>query len=64
MYEADKYLYVSGAYLSHTISIFKMAPNGALDEVMGSPYPIPSSAGKTPEQHAYLGLTGFEKWYK
>jgi 6-phosphogluconolactonase (cycloisomerase 2 family) len=64
MYEADRCLYVSGAYLSHTISFFKMLPNGALDEMQGSPYAIPTSAGKTPEQHAYLGLTGFEKWSK
>lgn len=33
----------------------------ALIEESGSSYRVPSSVGKTKEQHAYLGLTGFEK---
>jgi len=61
MYQADDYLYVSGAFQTHTLSVFKMSNSGALNELSGSPYAVPSSIGKTKEQHAYLGLTGFEK---
>lgn len=57
----DGYLYVSGAFQTHSVAVFKMAASGSLSEVSGSPYAIPSSAGKTKEQHAFLGLTGFEK---
>lgn len=35
--------------------------SGALTEVSGSPFAIPSSVGKTKEQHAFLGFTDFEK---
>jgi hypothetical protein len=55
----DGYLYVAGAFQSHTITTYKKASNGALTEVAGSPYAVPSSVGKTKVQHAYLGLTGF-----
>jgi 6-phosphogluconolactonase (cycloisomerase 2 family) len=62
MYETPGgYLYVLGAFQSHSVTIFKMGANGALTEEAGSPYRIPSSGGKTKEQHAFLGLTGFEK---
>lgn len=62
MYQtSDGYLYVAGSFQTHTIAVFKMAGSGALSETSGSPYAVPSSAGKTKEQHAYLGLTGFEK---
>ncbi len=57
----DGYLYVSGAFQTHAVAVFKMAASGALTEVSGSPFAIPSSAGKTKEQHAFLGFTGFEK---
>jgi len=57
----DGYLYVSGAFQTHSVAVFKMAASGALTEVSGSPYAIPSSVGKTKEQHAFLGFTGFEK---
>jgi 6-phosphogluconolactonase (cycloisomerase 2 family) len=57
----DGNLYVVGAYQSHTVSTFKVSPNGTLSEVTNSPYAIPSSAGKTKDQHAFLGLTGFDK---
>lgn len=57
----DGYLYVAGAFQSHSVTTFKMAADGSLTEVSGSPYYIPSSLGKTKEQHAFLGLTGFEK---
>lgn len=57
----DGYLYVSGAFQTHSVAVFKMASSGALTEVSGSPFAIPSSAGKTKEQHAFLGFTGFEK---
>ncbi|MEP6467205.1 MAG: beta-propeller fold lactonase family protein, partial [Parafilimonas sp.] len=55
------YLYVSGAFQSHTISIFKMNGDGSLTERSGSPYHIPSSAGKTSDEQSFLGLTGFDK---
>jgi hypothetical protein len=62
MYETPgNFLYVLGAFQSHSISIFKVAANGSLSEESGSPYRIPSSAGKTKDQQAFLGLTGFEK---
>jgi 6-phosphogluconolactonase (cycloisomerase 2 family) len=57
----DGYLNVVGAYQSHTVTTFRIAANGSLSEVAGSPYSIPSSAGKTKEQQAFLGLTGFDK---
>jgi len=56
----DGYLYVSGAFQTHSVAVFKMAASGALTEVSGSPYAIPSSVGKTKDQHAFLGFTGFE----
>ncbi len=57
----DGYLYVSGAFQTHAVAVFKMAASGALTEVSGSLYAIPSSVGKTKDQHAFLGFTGFEK---
>ncbi len=62
IHEAGGYLYVSGAFQSHTISIFKRNENtGALSETSASPYHIPSVAGKTKEQVAFMGLTGFDR---
>ncbi len=61
MYQAGDYLYVSGAFQTHAIAAYKTAGSGALTEISGSPYAVPSSVGRTKEQHAYLGLTGFEK---
>lgn len=61
MYETKGYLHVLGALESHTITTFKTSPDGVLSEIAGSPYHIPSSVGKTVEQHAFLGLTGFDK---
>lgn len=62
LHEGGGYLFVSGAFKSHSISTFsKNESTGALTEISSSPYAIPSSAGKTKEQHAFLGLTGFEK---
>ncbi|GAB2576521.1 lactonase family protein [Spirosoma areae] len=55
------FLYVLGAYQSHSVSTFKVAANGSLAEESSSPYRVPSSVGKTKDQHAFLGLTGFEK---
>jgi len=57
----DGYLYVSGAFQSHTVTTFKTSLSGMLSEVAASPYYVPTSFGKTKEQHAYLGLTGFDK---
>ncbi|MEP6948096.1 MAG: hypothetical protein ABI863_02425 [Ginsengibacter sp.] len=62
IHEAGCYLYVSGAFQSHTISIFKRNENtGAITETSSSPYHIPSVAGTTSMQVAFLGLTGFDK---
>jgi 6-phosphogluconolactonase (cycloisomerase 2 family) len=58
---ADGYLYVSGAFQSHTIATFRTSATGMLSEVMASPYYVPTSKGKSKEQHAYLGLTGLDK---
>jgi 6-phosphogluconolactonase (cycloisomerase 2 family) len=57
----DGYLYVSGAFHTHTLTTFSVGANGALSEVSGSPYPVPSSFWMIGAQQAYLGLTGFEK---
>ena len=62
MYQTrDGYLYAAGSFQTHSIATFKTQSSGALTEISGSPYVVPSSIGKTKEQHAYLGLTGFEK---
>ncbi len=61
IYDAGGYLYVSGAFQSHSITIFKIGNDGALSERYGSPYHIPSSAGKSKEEQAFLGLTGFDR---
>ncbi|MEJ7680999.1 MAG: hypothetical protein WKG06_24735 [Segetibacter sp.] len=58
---SDGYLYVSGAFQSHTLTTFKTSASGKLSEVTGSPYYVPASQGKSKEEHAYLGLTGFDK---
>lgn len=58
---ADGFLYVSGAFQSHSLSIFKTSPSGTLSEIAGSPYYIPTSKGKTKEEQSFLGLTGFDK---
>lgn len=57
----DGYLFVAGAFQSHTVTTFKIGSGGSLAEITGSPYAIPSSAGKTKDQQAFLGLTGFDK---
>ncbi len=61
IHQSADYLYVSGAYQSHTIAAFKISGSGTLTEIQGSPYAVPSSVGKTKDQHAYLGLVGFDK---
>lgn len=62
MHEAGGFLYVSGAFISHSISTFRRnASTGALTEIPSSPYHIPSVAGKTHDQVAFMGLTGFDK---
>jgi hypothetical protein len=61
LHEADGYLYNTGAYQSHTVSTFRTSASGVLTEVDNSPYYVPSSIGKSKEEHAYLGLTGFNK---
>jgi hypothetical protein len=37
-----------------------MAASGALTEVSGSLYAIPSSVGKIKDQHTFLGFTGWK----
>ena len=58
---SDGYLYNVGAYQSHTVSTFRTSASGVLTEVANSPYYVPTSIGKSKEEHAYLGLTGFDK---
>ncbi|MEJ7740823.1 MAG: hypothetical protein WKF97_25680 [Chitinophagaceae bacterium] len=60
----DGYLYVAGSFQSHTITTFKTSMSGMLSEVANSPYYIPTSKGKSKDQHAYLGLTGFDRYGK
>lgn len=61
MYQTpDDYLYVAGLQ-THGVSIFRIGADGARTEEPGSPYAIPSSAGTTSDQQAFIGLTGFEK---
>jgi hypothetical protein len=58
-----KHFYVSGALMSHTISIYVVGPDGTLTEVAASPYKVPSShpggENVSPMSQAYLGLTGY-----
>ncbi|MBA2250004.1 MAG: hypothetical protein H0W12_07405 [Chitinophagaceae bacterium] len=62
IHEAGGYLFVSGAFQSHSISTFRRNEStGALTEIPSSPYFIPSVAGKTSDQVAFMGLTGFDK---
>lgn len=62
LYQAsDGYLYVSGAFKTHSVAAFRVGGNGALTELPASPYRVPSSAGKTDMEHAFIGLTGFDK---
>jgi len=58
---SDGFLFVSGAFQSHTIATFKTSASGMLSEIMHSPYYVPTSKGKTKEEHAFLGLTGIDK---
>jgi hypothetical protein len=57
----DGYLYNTGAFQSHTVSTFRTSASGALTEIQNSPYYVPTSRGKSSAEHAYLGLTGFDK---
>ena len=61
LYETPGYLYALGAFQSHAIATFRTSASGTLTETANSPYPIPSSVGKTKMQQDFLGLTGFEK---
>jgi hypothetical protein len=58
---SDGYLYNSGAFQSHSVSTFRTSMRGVLTEIARSPYYVPSSIGKSKDEHAYLGLTGFDK---
>jgi 6-phosphogluconolactonase (cycloisomerase 2 family) len=58
---SDGYLYNAGAFQSHSVSTFRTSASGVLTEIGHSPYYVPSSIGKSKEEHAYLGLTGFDK---
>ncbi|MDQ6762323.1 MAG: hypothetical protein M3015_06820 [Bacteroidota bacterium] len=55
------FLYVNGAFQSHSVTVFKMQGDGSLIEQPGSPYHIPSSAGKTSMEQSFIGLIGFDK---
>ncbi|MEO7802543.1 MAG: hypothetical protein ABIR81_11105, partial [Ginsengibacter sp.] len=57
----DGHLFVSGAFQSHTVTTFNTSSSGALSEISNSPYYVPTSFGKSKEDHSYLGLTGIDK---
>jgi hypothetical protein len=61
LHEAGGYLYNTGAFQSHTVSTFRTSMSGVLTEIARSPYYVPTSIGKSKDEHAYLGLTGFDK---
>ncbi|MCZ6791070.1 MAG: beta-propeller fold lactonase family protein [Candidatus Dadabacteria bacterium] len=58
-----KYFYVSGALMSHTISIYDVDASGLLTEVESSPYEVPSShpngENVGADSQAFLGLVGY-----
>lgn len=57
----DGHLFVTGAFQSHTVTTFSTSSNGTLTEINHSPYYVPTSFGKSKEDHSYLGLTGIDK---
>ena len=58
-----RHFYVSGALMSHTISIYDVDAGGLLSEVESSPYEVPSShpggVNVRADSQAYLGLVGY-----
>ena len=57
------YFYVSGALMSHTISIYAVDSEGLLTELESSPYAVPSShpdgVNVGADSQAFLGLVGY-----
>jgi len=57
------YFYVSGALMSHTISIYAVDSEGLLTELESSPYAVPSShpdgVNVGADSQAFLGLIGY-----
>ncbi len=57
------YFYVSGALMSHTISIYAVDREGLLTELESSPYAVPSShpdgVNVEADSQAFLGLVGY-----
>lgn len=59
----NKYFFVTGPLMSHTISIYEVDSHGLLTESEFSPFLVPSAypggVNVLPESQAFLGLVGF-----
>lgn len=58
----EKYFFVLGPLMTHSISIYSIEANGLLNEVSSSPFLVPSAhpggINVSPESQAFLGLVG------
>ncbi len=63
----NKYAYVSGAYNTHTMTIYDVLPGGGILERHNSPYEVPAShpnGGNVDNtKHAYLGFIAYPESY-
>jgi len=63
MTEDNKYFYVNGPLMSHTVSIYEVDSDGFLTEIASSPFLVPSAhpggVNVSPESQAFLGLVGY-----
>ncbi|NIT61206.1 MAG: hypothetical protein GWN00_34880 [Aliifodinibius sp.] len=59
----ERYFFVTGPLMSHTISIYELNPEGFLTEADFSPFLVPSAhpggVNVSPESQAFLGLVGY-----
>ena len=63
----NQYAYVSGAYNTHTMTVFDVLAGGGVLERQHSPYPVrsshPGGRNVSNTKHAYLGLIGYPESY-
>ncbi len=63
----NKYAYVSGAYNTHTMTVYDVLAGGGVLERHNSPYEIrasrPEGKNVSNTKHAYLGLIGYPESY-
>ena len=63
----NQYAYVSGAYNTHTMTVFDVLAGGGILERQHSPYPVrsshPGGRNVSNTKHAYLGLIGYPESY-